>query len=588
MGWQNNNSNKTAWPIAWRVWLVQGLFVLAAVTLFVRVGYLQLVDQEFLVDQGERRYLRVTKVSAHRGQIVDRHGQALAVSSPVDSIWANPKLLLPMLEPQMLDQLARTLGQSSDWLERHITRHHEKEFVYLRRHLAPSKASEVMALHLPGLHRLREYRRYYPAGEITGHLVGFTDIDDRGLEGLELAYDHWLNGMSGSKRVLQDRYGNTIKEVENIELPQHGRELVTSLDLRIQYLAYRALKTAVAKHQAKAGSLVMIKVGSGEVLAMVNQPSFNPNDRAQLSAANYRNRAVTDIFEPGSSFKPLIMAAALEGGSIHPLSNISTAPGYVRVGQHVVEDAVNHGQLTATGVLTKSSNVGMTKIALGLEAEDIWQMLSSFGFGQLTGSDFPGESAGLLHSYAYWQPIHQATLSYGYGMSSTPLQLAQAYAAIADDGQRHPISLLKVGRDVKSEKVLSGETAEQLIAMLETVVSDDGTGGRAAVTGYRIAGKTGTAHKVGAEGYDRESYTAIFAGMAPASDPQLAMVVVITEPQGDAHYGGEVAAPVFAEVMSGALRLQSIAPDRPQELKVRKLIIEPKIENQSVLMADIA
>jgi cell division protein FtsI (penicillin-binding protein 3) len=436
--------------------------------------------------------------------------------------------------------------------------------------MSPERTQRVEKLNIPGVYLQREYHRFYPAGEVTGHLLGFTDIDDHGQEGLELAYDSWLAGESGFKRVLRDRRGNTI-EVEQVEPLREGQPLELSLDLRIQYLAYRELKQAVQANSAKSGSIVVIDVTTGEVLAMANQPSFNPNDRSEFRPARYRNRAVTDIFEPGSSIKPFVLAAALESGDFKTNSTVDTSPGFFKVGSKVIQDKHNLGNISLATVLTKSSNVGASKIAMQLESRYLWSVFARFGFGALTGSGFPAESAGLLANYNSWRPIAQATMAYGYGMSVTLLQLTEAYATLANNGVHLPISLLRQTEVPKGETVVSPATSRALIEMLETVVADGGTGTRAAVTGYRVAGKTGTSWKADAGGYSEDRYVSVFAGLAPATAPRLAIVVMIDEPSAGKFYGGDVAAPVFSSVMAGTLRLLALAPDdvprrRPGEI----------------------
>jgi len=446
-------------------------------------------------------------------------------------------------------------------LIRRVTRSMDKEFLYLKRHLSPAQAQEVLALKLPGVNVQREYRRYYPAGEVVGHLVGFTNIDDDGQEGLELAFNHWLAGESGAKRVLKDRLGRSVENVESIRPPHHGKELRTSIDLRVQYLAYRTLKAAIQSYGAESGSIVVLDIQTGEVLAIANQPTYNPNDRSQYSAERYRNRAITDIFEPGSSIKPLVIAAALESGQYRPSSVIDTAPGYVVVGAKTIEDSRNLGRVSLTTILARSSNVGVTKVAMSLEPDQLWDTMTNFGLGSLTSSGFPGESAGLLTHFNHWRPISQATLAYGYGVSVTPLQLAQAYSAIGGDGMMRPVSLVALDSPGVGERILSKDSASAVRRMLEEVVRPGGTGTKAAVTGYRVAGKTGTAWKFATGGYSEDKYISIFAGLAPASDPRLAAVVVIDEPTGELYYGSDVAAPVFSEVMSESLRLLAIPPD---------------------------
>ena len=549
----------TARRNARRVTLLMVLFGLAATSLSARAVYLQVLNKDFLNEQADTRHLRTERISAHRGSITDRHGEPLAISTPVDSIWANPRELAPAVDS--VPRLAKLLELDAQELIRRITRSIDREFLYLKRHVSPDKSAQVMSLKLPGINVQREYRRYYPSGEIVGHLVGFTDIDDQGLEGLELAFNHWLSGEPGAKRVLKDRLGRSVENVESIRPARHGRELRTSIDLRIQYLAYRTLKAAVHAHGAKSGSIVVLDVESGEVLAVVNQPAYNPNNRGAYQPDSYRNRAITDLFEPGSSIKPLVIAAALESGRFRPSSIVDTAPGFVTVGAKRIEDRRNLGRVSLTTILARSSNVGVAKLAMSLEPEQLWQSMSRFGLGALTSSGFPGEAAGRLTHHGHWQAISQATLAYGYGISVTPLQLAQAYAAIGNGGRLTAVSLVHLEQSVAGQAILSADTAIAVRRMLEEVVRPGGTGSKAAVTGYRIAGKTGTAWKFATGGYSKDQYMSIFAGLAPASDPRLAAVVVIDEPAGELYYGSDVAAPVFADVMAESLRLLAVPPD---------------------------
>jgi len=550
---------QTAKRFVGRVTLVLVFFSLIAVALAARAVHLQVLNKEFLNQQADTRHLRRERISAHRGTITDRNGEPLAISTPVDSVWANPKELAPAVDD--VPRLARTLGLDPQLLMRRITRSMDKEFLYLKRHLSPEQAQQVLALKLPGVNVQREYRRYYPAGEVTGHLVGFTDIDDEGQEGLELAFNHWLAGESGAKRVLKDRLGRSVENVESIRPARHGKNLRTSIDLRIQYLAYRTLKAAIQFHHAESGSIVVLDVKTGEVLAIVNQPTYNPNDRSQFSAERYRNRAVTDIFEPGSSIKPLVVAAALETGEFRPSSIIDTAPGYVTVGAKTIEDSRNLGRVSLTTILARSSNVGVTKLAMSLQPDQLWQTMTDFGLGSLTSSAFPGESAGLLTHFSNWKPISQATLAYGYGVSVTALQLAQSYSALGNGGRLNPVSLVALETAADGRQVIAPDTATAVRRMLEEVVRPGGTGTKASVPGYRVAGKTGTAWKFAAGGYSEDKYISIFAGLAPASDPRLAAVVVIDEPSGELYYGSDVAAPVFADVMTESLRLLAVPPD---------------------------
>ncbi len=550
---------KTAQRFVGRVSLVMAFFALLASSLVARAVHLQVLDKDFLNQQADTRHLRTESISAHRGTILDRNGEPLAISTPVDSIWVNPKEFASAVD--RIPQLAETLELKPDTLMRRITSSMDKEFLYLKRHLNPSAAQSVMALKLPGINVQREYRRYYPASEVTGHLVGFTDIDDKGQEGLELAMNYWLEGEPGAKRVLKDRLGRSIENVESIRPPHHGRDLRTSIDLRLQYVAYRTLKAAVRSYNARSGSVVVLDIQTGEVLAMVNQPTYNPNDRSQYVAERYRNRAITDIFEPGSSIKPLIIAAALESGQYRPSSVVDTSPGSVTVGAKKISDTNNLGRISLTTILARSSNVGVTKVAMDLQPDQLWSTMTEFGLGEMSSSGFPGESAGMLTHYSNWRPISQATIAYGYGVSVTPLQLAQAYAVIGGGGVKRPISLFAVDDSISGERVVSSEAADAVRRMLEEVVRPGGTGTKASVDGYRVAGKTGTAWKFAKGGYSEDKYISIFAGLAPASNPRLVTVVVIDEPTGELYYGSDVAAPVFADVMSESLRLLAVPPD---------------------------
>jgi cell division protein FtsI (penicillin-binding protein 3) len=573
---RSGENERPAKSYRWRSAVVLSLVVLGAIGLAARAVELQLVDHLFFAKQGDDRSMRVVKIAAHRGAITDRNGEPLAMSTPVDSIWVNPGELNDNID--QLPKLARALKEDQQTLARRITSNLDREFLYLVRHMPPEQAARIKALGIPGVYLMREYRRYYPAGEVSGHVVGFTTVDDKGQEGLELGYDQLLNGEDGAKRVIQDSYGRYVENVESIRAPRPGRDLVTSIDLRIQYLAYRELKAAMQEYRARAGSVIVIDVETGEVLAMVNQPSYNPNDREQLKPELYRNRAATDIFEPGSSIKPFIMAAALASGQYRPDSMIDTSPGFLKVGTKVFEDEHNLGSVDLATILAKSSNVGSAKVALSLQPEQIWSTLTGLGLGQTTGSNYPGESAGMLSNYAHWRPIGIATLSHGYGLSVTPLQLAHAYATIGAGGIKRPISFEKVSGPVHGERVMDPKVSRELIQLMEQVVEKGGTATRASLIGYQVSGKTGTAFKSIAGGYSTDRIMAVFAGLVPASHPKLATVVVIDEPSRDLHevgtlaQGGTVAAPVFASVMSGALRLMDIAPDDLQNVPAAALV----------------
>jgi cell division protein FtsI (penicillin-binding protein 3) len=560
----------------WRAGLTLSLVLAGAGLLVARAVELQLLDHGFLAKQGDDRSMRVVKIAAHRGAITDRNGEPLGVSTPVDSVWVNPQELNDNID--QLPKLAKALKEDQQSLARRITSNLDREFLYLVRHMPPEQAAHVKALGIPGVYLMREYRRYYPAGEVAGHVVGFTTIDDKGQEGLELGFDQLLNGEDGAKRVIQDMFGRYVENVESIRAPRPGRDLVTSIDLRIQYLAYRELKAAMQEYRARAGSVIVIDVDTGEVLAMVNQPSYNPNDREQLKPDLFRNRAATDIFEPGSSIKPFIMAAALASGQYRADSVVDTSPGFLKVGTKVFEDEHNLGSIDLATILAKSSNVGTAKVALSLQPEQIWSTLSALGLGQVTGSSYPGESAGMLSNYSHWRPIGIATLSHGYGLSVTPLQLAHAYATIGAGGLKRPISFERVAGPVPGEQVLDPKVAHALIQLMEQVAEKGGTATRASLIGYRVSGKTGTAFKSIAGGYSTDKIMAVFAGLVPASHPKLATVVVIDEPSRDVQQvgylaqGGTVAAPVFASVMSGALRLMDVPPDDLQNVPAATLV----------------
>lgn len=540
-----------------RMVMLIGLFLMAALALVARAIELQVMETEFLQEEGEARYLRQVEIPTMRGRITDRHGQPLAVSTPVQSVWAHPGELLQAAD--RIPLLASVLGEDADVLQRRLSQRAGREFVWVVRRIRPELAERVRQLAIPGVFLQREYRRFYPTGEVSAQVVGMTNIDDVGQEGLELAYDNWLTGRTGVKRVIQDRLGRTVEDVELVREAEPGRELRLTLDRRLQYLAYRELVATVKRHQARSGSVVVMDVTSGEILAMVNYPSFNPNARERENLDGIRNRAVTDVLEPGSVIKPFVVAAAIEAGVARPGMMLETAPGYMEVSGHRIEDVHNYGRLTLTGVLTKSSNVGAVQLALAMEPQHMWSMYSRMGFGRVTGSGFPGESAGVLRDHQRWRRLEQATMAYGYGLSVTPLQLVRAIAAIADEGRlRTPGFVLGSGRQV--ENVLDPALARELAGMLETVTSEEGTATLAAIDGYRVAAKTGTSRKVGVGGYS-DRYVSSIAGFAPVSRPRLAGVVVIQDPRGDAYYGGLVAAPLFGTVMADALRLADVPPD---------------------------
>ncbi len=557
-------------PAATRQGMVLGLLFLAAGSVIGRAAYLQLVHDDFLQEQGNERFLRKVEVPAHRGMILDRNGEPLAVSSPVDSIWAQPKELLGQRE--RWPTLAPLLGLTVTEIEEELAGREERGFAYLRRHLPPSKAQQILQLKIPGVYAMREYRRYYPDAEVTSHLLGFTDIDDAGQEGLEKAFDAQLHGTPGLKRVIQDRLGRVVEDVESIRAPQPGKPVVLSIDRRLQYLAYRALKTAVMENKASAGSAVIVDVRTGEILAMVDQPAGNPNNRAELKGELLRNRAVTDVYEPGSTLKPFTVALGLESGKWSPTTLVNTAPGTLRVGRYTVRDVHNYGMIDVTRVISKSSNVGTSKIALSMPMERLWQLYKNIGFGSSTGLGLIGEQAGVLHHFSKWGgEIGHANHSFGYGLSVNMVQLAQAYTVLASDGIRRPLTILKRDQPPgpsEEQRVLSARAVRQIRVMLEEAVSKAGTGLKASVPGYQVAGKTGTVHKIVNGRYAGNRYFSLFAGMVPASDPRLVMVIIIDEPKSGAYYGGAVAAPVFGKTMGGVLRILNITPDDMPSMKI--------------------
>lgn len=544
---------------AWRARFVAALILLAFGVLAARSAWLQVVKNDFLQQKGESRYARVIELSATRGRIADRSGDMLAVSTPVKSVWAIPEDA--RLSPSQARELAALLEMDVRELNRRLAA--EKEFVFIKRQIPPDTAEKVAALNLPGIHQSREYRRYYPAGEVTSHVLGFTGVEDKGQEGIELAFDAQLAGKPGSRRVIKDRLGRIVEDVESIRPPQDGKDLVLALDAKVQYLAFSHLKQALAEHKARAGGVVVLDAKTGEVLALANLPAYNPNNRVRLSGAQLRNRALTDVFEPGSTLKPFTVALALEKGRVRFDTPIQTAPGRLTIGNATIHDAHPHGVLTVAQVVQKSSNVGVAKIAGTFSPEEMWQMFDALGFGQPLKLGFPGEVGGRLRPFRTWRPIEQATMAYGHGISVTLMQLARAYLVFARDGDVIPLSLTRLeSPPLAGKSVFSAQTAREVRAMLEMAVLPGGTAPKAQIAGYRVAGKTGTAHKLeGGQYADR--YVAAFVGFAPVSDPRLVVAVMIDEPSAGRYYGGEVAAPVFAQVMAGSLRTLGVAPDAP-------------------------
>ncbi|SMF02461.1 peptidoglycan synthetase FtsI [Alteromonadaceae bacterium Bs31] len=517
---------------------------------------------EFLQSEGEARTSRSETLHAYRGVITDRNGELLAVSTPLTSLYAEPK----KINEQEIAELAAVLKISEKNLRQRLAKYRNKQFMYLVRHLPPHQAEPILNRKFQGVAAETEYRRYYPAGEVAAHVVGFTDIEDKGQEGIELAYEEHLAGASGYKKVIKDLKGNIVKDNGVLKAPVSGSNLSLSLDLRLQYLAYRELKAAVAKQGAKSGSVVMLDVDSGEILAMANQPSYNPNDRIRIHPEQLRNRAITDVFEPGSTVKPLTIMAALESGLYSIGDTIDTSPGYVMVGKKALLDPKDYGVLSLTKILTKSSQVGITKIALEMEPDELRGFFYRSGIGQAAGLGFPGESVGVLPSRSRWHPIEIATLAFGYGLNVNAVQLAQAYGMIADHGVLKPTSILKLSGVPLENSVVSADIANSVSTMLKTVTQPGGTATRAQISAYPVAGKTGTAHKVGLAGYAEDRHIALFAGFAPADNPKLVAVVIINEPSDGRYYGGEAAAPVFASIVEGSLKILNVAPQKSETM----------------------
>lgn len=544
----------------WRARLTLGLLFVGFAALSMRAVYLQVWQSDFLTNQGEKRAQRIAAIPAYRGMITDRRGEPLAVSTPVETLWANPKEANPT--PEQIQALAHILEKNPDQIAL-LFADKKKGFVYVERLLEPAKAAQAKALKIVGLHSKPAYRRYYPGGEVTSHVLGATDIEDNGLEGLELSYQSWLTGEPGAQRVVKDRPGNVVEILERLKAPKPGRDLALSLNQHIQYLAYRELNDAVTLNNARAGSVVVLDARTGEILAMANTPGFNPNSRSTYTPNRMRNRAVTDTFEPGSTMKPLFVAAALDAGVVRPESVIDTGPGWFIIGDKRITDTHPKGVITLGEAIQVSSNVAIAKIALETRAEDYWSLLSRAGLGAHPKSGMPGEASGRLRPYATWRPIEKATMSFGHGLSLSLLQLAHAYTAFANGGVMPQLTALRREGVAPGKRVMSEKASAQVLAMMELVTQDGGTAPSARVSGYRIAGKTGTAHKFINGTYDGKAYISSFVGLAPASDPRLVVAVMLDEPSGNQYYGGLVAAPVFSRVMSGALRFMALPPDAP-------------------------
>jgi len=547
----------------WRFRLVLLLLALMVGAIAWRIVDLQVFDQSFLQAHGDARSVRHIPIPAHRGLITDRNGEPLAVSTPVTTLWANGKEL--QSGKAKWGELATALGQDAKTFSERLAAAREREFIYLVRGLTPEQGQRILDLKVPGVYAIEEFRRFYPAGEVAAHVVGFTDIDDRGREGMELAFEDWLAGVPGKRQVLKDRRGRLIKDVQVAQNAKAGKALALSIDLRLQYLAHRELRNALIENGAKAGSLVMVDVKTGEVLAMVNQPTYNPNNRRNLQPAAMRNRAMIDVFEPGSTVKPLSMSAALQTGRWKPEDIVEVWPGSLRIGRYTIKDVskTEGRELDLTGILINSSNVGMSKIAFDIGGEAIHDLMGNLGFGQDTGLGFPGERVGALPSHREWRQAETATLSYGYGLSVTAVQLAHAYATLANNGKALPLSMTRVDGKPDGAQVLPEDVAKTMQGMLQQVIEAPRGVFRAQVPGYHVSGKSGTARKasVGSKGYTANAYRSLFAGFGPSGNPRIALVVVIDEPSKAGYFGGLVSAPVFSKVMAGSLRLMNITPD---------------------------
>lgn len=548
---------------SWRFYFVLLILLILLCTLLARFVDLNILQKNFLQFQSQARILRTVAIPAYRGQIQDRNGDPLAISAPVESIWINPKVF--SADDEQIQALAERLQLPKEFIEKRAAEK-KRGFIYLKRLLPPHIAQSILNLKINGIYSKKAFKRYYPEGEVAAHVIGLTNVDDRGQEGLEMAFDSWLSGSAGKKEVVKDRLGNIVNELGLINKPVQGKNVILSIDQQIQYLAYRALQEGVQECQAHSGSVVVLNAKTGEVLAMVNQPSYNPNARPKEHDGRYRNRATNDKFEPGSVIKPFAIVLALDSGKYTMNSIIDTSPGWMRVGGYMIQDEHNLGEITLTKVLQKSSTIGAAKIMLSLKPQQFYNLLRKFGFGDRTSSGFPGESEGSLVPREVWYPSVIATLAYGYGIAVTPLQLAHAYSIIANHGYSVPVTFLKLDQAPTPTQVISSDVSRQVLAMLQTVVQKGGTATSAAVDGYHVAGKTGTAYMASNKGYDKHKYMSSFVGIAPVTNPQIVVAVVIREPQ-NKHFGGDVAAPIFSKVMTGALRILNIPPDDLHEAK---------------------
>lgn len=565
--------------VAWRFYVVVGLIVLVYAGLLARSAYIQIIEPDMLKKQGDMRSLRTAAHTVQRGSIVDRNGRELAISVPVETVWADPKIIMDNNALAMKEHwqaLADVLGRNVNKLTSRIVKNPTKRFVYVERKVSPAMAKYIKELKIPGIHLRKESKRFYPSGEISAHVVGFTNVDDKGIEGVERVYDQLLTGTDGEKQYRKDAKGRKI-EILSEQASTQPKDIVLSIDQRIQAIAYKELKGAVKAFKATSGSVVVTNAHTGEILALVNSPSYNPNNRRNTAIHRFRNRAITDFYEPGSTLKPLTAITALEFGSVKADSIIDTSPGWMRLGGRRVGDPINRGKLSITDILVHSSNMGTTKLALSVPKEFLLNKFFDAGFGEETGVGLVGESSGIMHDRQRWSKFELATLSWGHGVAATPLQLARFYSTLANGGIKKPLTIIKKDTldtiPIRDVRIFSEQSSEQVVGMLESVVNEHTP--NAKVEGYRVGGKTGTAIKAFAGGYGNE-YVGLFAGMAPISDPEIVVVVVINEPGGDLYHGGEVAAPVFSRVMKGALRVLNIAPDAKRVADIRPVVSEDK------------
>lgn len=572
-----NSTKRTSSENRWRLWTVVAILIIIALGLIIRLVDLTVIDRQFLRKKGNARTVRNLVIPAYRGMILDRGGEPLAISTPVNAIWMDPVSFNPnSTQLRLLSQLLHIPSQKIRARAQHAK---YKEFLYLKRGVNPNLAKKIELLKIPGVFLQNEYHRYYPHGPVMAHVIGFTNVDDKGQEGLELAYNNWLEGSSGLKKVIKDRLGRVIADVSFIRAPEPGHDLQLSISKPIQYIAYRELSSGIKKYKADSGSIVVLDVKTGEILAMANLPSYNPNDRIARQDGRYRNRALTDLFEPGSTIKSFSMASVLASGQFTPNSEVDTSPGWMVIGGKRIMDEHNNGVMNLTKILRISSNVGMSKLILSLPPENLWSLLHDVGFGQISQSGFPGERTGSLPNFKVWNPFVLATLSFGYGLSVTALQLAQAYAVLANAGIKIPVTFLKVQKNLPvGQRVIDANISREVLNMLETVLTKGGTAPLARVPGYRVTGKTGTVRIVGSQGYEKNRHNSIFIGIAPASHPRLVIAVMLHDPKGSSYYGGYTAGPIFSHVMSNALHLLNISPDDLPSLNQipEKVVLPPK------------